>query len=371
MRILHVSTRQRRGGAERNLTATIAWEMAQGYDVHLAIGADSLASEFPSGAAVHVIPALVRAVSPLQDFRAYLALRHLIRVGRFAIVHTHQSKAGVLGRLAARGQGNQVVHTIHMASFGPAYNRFASILFMIAERLCARFTTRLVSVGTELVAIYRAAGIGREGQYVVIRSPIDIKGLVTIRDATRESRDRARSALGMPTSLPVALVIASLEPRKRVDLVIRALAPLLTEKRIQLAIGGDGPQREHLQTLAGRLAIDREVHFLGHITNIPQAMNACDVLVHAATVEGVPQVVIQALAAGVPVAATEMIGLREIPEAPVFIGAASGRDLADVVLDALASPGKLVPVHALDEWRQRSVEEARANLHHDLARLNS
>ena len=367
MRVLHVETRHRRGGAERNVAHTVGWELDQGFEVHLAVGRDSLDSELPHGAVAHVIPDLVRSVSPIRDIRALRQLRRLVRRYSFDVVHTHQSKAGVLGRLAARGTAPVILHTIHMASFGPAYNPVASMGFQVAERYCAPWTTRIISVGRELATMYLDAGIGRKEQYIVIRSPIDLTGLERVRSATPAERAAAKAAFGLSVDVPVALVLASLEPRKRVDLILRSLAPRIAAGRLQLLIGGEGPERGKLETLAAELDIADHVRFAGHMNDVALGLAAANVLVHAATVEGVPQVVIQAFAAGLPVVATEMIGLREFDEAPVEIVSPSGRDLADGVGRALAEIPGPVPTTDLVEWAPASVETALAELHSTLS----
>ncbi len=363
MRILHVATRHRRGGAERNLLHTALWESHHGHEVHLAIGRDSLPAEIPPGITVHVIPSLVRAISPLNDVKAYLKLRRLIRDVVFDVVHTHQSKAGVVGRLAARGIARAVVHTIHMASFGPAFGATGSAVFVLSERLCARWTDVIVSVGDELRRLYLAAGVGRPDQYTIIRSPIEIATFTALRALSAEQRVSTRVNLGLDASRRLAVVIASLEPRKRVDLVLQELAPLLRSGEADLAIAGDGPERERLASLAAGLGVAHRVLILGHVADIPGLLSAVDVLVHAATVEGVPQVTIQALAAGVPVVATEMIGLREVEGAPITIVPSSGTGLAEAVAGALRRPPAPVPLEALDAWTSAEVDSAIAALH--------
>jgi glycosyltransferase involved in cell wall biosynthesis len=314
----------------------------------------------------HVIPDLVRDVSPTDDVRALQALRRLVRRHRFDVVHTHQSKAGILGRLAARGAAPVILHTIHMASFGPAYNAIASRGFQWAERYCAPATTRIISVGRELATMYLAARIGRKEQYTVIRSPIDLTRLDRVRSATPAERAAARTGFGLAGDLPVALVLASLEPRKRVALVLRALAPGIAAGRLQLLIGGDGPERWNLEKLAAELATSDRVQFAGHIDDVVPAFTAADMLVHAATVEGVPQVVVQAFAAGVPVAATEMIGLRELDDPPMEIVPASGGGLAGAVERALAARRAPLPASVLEQWSPPSVHAAIAELYSSL-----
>lgn len=369
MRVLHIATRHRLGGAERNVAHTIAWERAQGFEVHFAVGPDHLAAELPDGATIHVLPDLVRSVSPLRDLRALRQMRTLVRRHRFDVVHTHQSKAGVLGRLAARGRSPVILHTIHMASFGPAYNSVASLGFRLAERLCASWTTRIISVGRELAAMYRAAGIGRSDQYVLIRSPIDLTRFQHLRSRTAAGRIAAMGRFDLHPGVPVALVLASLERRKRVDLVLRELTPWVMADRIQVIIGGEGPERQNLEILARDSRIEDRVVFAGYREDVADAFMAADVLVHAATVEGVPQVVLQALAAGIPIAATRMVGLDEIEDAPIEIASDSAGSLLDAVERALAHPRASVPLARLKQWSPASVRKALAALYSTLPRV--
>ena len=363
MRILHVATRHRRGGAERNLLHTAQWELDRGHEVHLALGNDSLIEDLPPGLGVHLVQDLVREVSPLKDQRALRQLRSLIGRERYDVVHTHQSKAGVLGRLAARGRSRRIVHTIHMASFGPSYGRIGSSTFKQAERFCARFTDVIVSVGQELREMYLAAGVGKPDQYMVIRSPIDIERFAQVRRTTAEERSRARTSFGLPIG-SVIVTAAALEPRKRIGLIIEALASDLQSGSMVLAIAGDGGERSSLERQAETLGLASSVRFLGHVQDMPGLLSTAGVLVHAATVEGVPQVVIQALAAGVPAVATEMIGVKEVPQSGVTIVA--GGDIADAVTRVLASPTEAVPLAALDAWTTEGVDRGLAALHERL-----
>src|ERR1700759_3592938 len=129
VRILHIATRHRVGGAERNLLYTVSRQAARGFEVHVAVGTEDLEADFRPPIRFHPVGALVREVSPTCDRRATRDLRMLMRTQRFDVVHTHQSKAGAVGRVAALGIAPIVLHTAHMASFGPAYGRARSAVF--------------------------------------------------------------------------------------------------------------------------------------------------------------------------------------------------------------------------------------------------
>ena len=251
----------------------------------------------------------MREVSPLKDQRALRQLRSLISRERYDVVHTHQSKAGVLGRLAARGRSRRMVHTIHMASFGPSYGRIGSATFKQAERFCAQFTDVIVSVGQELrECTSLPASASRISTW-----PFDRRSTSNVSRrfalTTAEERARARTSFGLPSG-SVIVTAAALEPRKRIGLIIEALASDLRSGSMVLAIAGDGGERSSLERQAEHAGLASPSASWDMSTDMPGLLSTAGVLVHAATVEGVPQVVIQALAAGVPAVATEMIGVR-------------------------------------------------------------
>lgn len=357
MRILHVITRYQRGGTERDLAHTARWELGQGHEVHVAVGRDSVVTDLPTGVTSHVIGSLVRDVSPIHDIRAWWSLRNLIERGRYDLVHTHQSKAGVIGRVAARGRAQSLVHTISMQSFGQGYGRFASMLFVLAERLCAKSTTTIIAVGEELVGSYLQEGIGRASQYCVIRSPIDLSPFIQARTRSSGERQAVRISLGVKPDLPMAVVIGTLEPRKRVDLIIRALAPAVHDGALSLVIAGDGSQRAALTALCQREGIGHMVRFLGHVDDVPELMSAAKVLVCAGSAEGVPQVVIQALAVGTAIVATDSPGLREVASAPIRIVEPDGDGLLPAVLSRAAKDEGPVEPDVLNPWSPAAVDE--------------
>jgi glycosyltransferase involved in cell wall biosynthesis len=339
VRILHVATRHRVGGAERNLIHTISRQVGRGFEVHVAVGTDNLQADFPPRTRIHLLPALVRDVSPAADWRATRALQELVRARRFDVVHTHQSKAGAVGRMAARGLGPTVIHTVHMASFGPAYGPVQSTIFLNLERRLARSTDRLVFVGADLQRRYVAAGVAPSDRCTIIRSPIaNLASLIRLRDSRGEHRHRARATIGIPAERRVVLMVGALDRRKRHALAITALAPLLLEGEIQVLIAGQGPQCGALEALCRDLRVADSVKLLGFVRDVTPLYAAADVFVHTSTLEGVPQTVVQAVAAGVPVIATEVDGVREAAAGPpqVTILPPDGRGLLETVKTTLA-----------------------------------
>ena len=369
MRVLHIITRYLGGGSERDLLAQMEFERSQGDEVHLAVGRDSLVAEDARPYLVATVPTLIRGIDPFSDARAYRALRALISNGRYDVVFTHQSKAGALGRLAARGRAGAVAHVVSMAAFGPGYPRHASIAFAAAERWCARYTDLILTVGHELRRDYLAAGVGRETQYRVVRSPIDVGTFLATRDFDHAVRTQIRERLGIPEGARVLTSVGALEPRKRHELLLRTLAPLLASEAT-LLFAGDGAERGRIGELAASLGVSERTRFLGHISNVHELLAVTDVLVHASTAEGVPQVMVQALASGVPIVATKVTGMRELPGAPVTLVPANGSGLLEAVQARLATQGAPLDGAVFDEWRLESVERQLAAVRDEIgARL--
>ena len=370
MRIAHVVTRMQRSGSERNIAHFVRWQLDHGHDVVVVAGPDPDWSLLPPDARVAVIPDLVRDLSPRRDRRALRQLSELLGSERFDVVHTHQSKAGVLGRLLRHADDRVVVHTVHMPSFGPSYG-YRSAALAAVERRCARSTDLFITVGEELREVYLAAGIGTPDQYRVVRSPIDLDAFTPVRDARPDQRRQARQHLGLDPSLPTLATIGALEPRKRHDLAITAALPELANGQAQLLIAGDGPERHRLEEHARRLGVDGAVHLVGHLDDVTRAFSAADVMLHTSTAEGVPQVVIQSLAAGVPVVVASVTGVEEIATPAVVIAEAESRELTEQVRATLRRPPSPCPHDVLAAWHPVVVERDIARLHDDVDLLLS
>lgn len=329
----------------------------------MALGRDSGRSGFPDGVRIHPVESLVRDVDPRRDLLALGQLRSLIRAGRYDMVHTHLSKAGIVGRIAARGTVPRVVHTVHMASFGRGYHPIASLAFRQAERRCAAFTNAVAFVGSDLLELYHRSGIGRPQSSVIIRSPIEIERFLATRSWSDAQRLGARRELGIPPDRPVIIAIGALEARKRYELMIRELLPLLSTGEVTLVIAGDGRERSALERVATRNGVANHVRFLGHVDDAASPVAAANLLVHTSSVEGVPQVVIQALAAGKPVVATEVTGLREVVGAPVSVLPTNAEGLADEVSARLEDPPTPVDAVAFSSWTCPTIDIEIAAFH--------
>ncbi len=367
VRILHVATRHRVGGAERNLLHTVSHELDRGFEVHVAVGTEDLQDDFPAPTRVHPLCDLVRDVSPIADRRALNALRALVRDHEFEVVQTHQSKAGALGRMAAHRFARVVLHTVHMASFGPAYGGVQSQLFLRLERRLARFTDRFIFVGATLQSRYEAARVATPERSAIVRSPItNLESLIGLR-ARADQRDRARAALGVPAHRRVVLMVGALDRRKRHVLAVTALTPLLLEGKTHVLIAGEGPERGAIEARVRDLGVEDSVRLLGFVGDVTPLYAAADVFVQTSALEGVPQTVVQSIAAGVPVIATEVDGVTEAAPGPphVAILPPDGRGLLEATRAALAATHfSPAPPERLTGWLPETVD-AQLDMLHD------
>lgn len=367
VRILHVATRHRVGGAERNLLHTVSRQLDRGFEVHVAVGTEDLRDDFPEGTSVHPLPDLVREVSPRADRRALSGLQALVRNHEFHVVQTHQSKAGALGRMAARRSARLVAHTVHMASFGPAYGHAQSQMFLHLERRLARFTHTFIFVGAELQSRYQVARVAPPDRSIIVRSPItNLASLIELRGSRGDAPDRARASIGVPAAHQLVLMVGALDRRKRHALAIRALAPLLAEGNTELVIAGEGPERGALELLCSGLDVANTVHFVGFVRDVRPLYAVADVLLQASTLEGVPQAVVQATAAGVPAVATEVDGLREAAPSALHVSVVppDGRGLLEAVRVRLARTAiPPAPPELVAPWLPETVDMKLSELH--------
>jgi glycosyltransferase involved in cell wall biosynthesis len=259
---------------------------------------DYLASELRRvGVPVHVLPDLQRSIDPARDARAVRAMRALIRKVRPDIVHTHSTKAGLLGRLAAWREGRPAIHTAHAWSFSDGLPRRRKAIAIPVERLAGRLTRRFIVVSgadREVALRYRVA---RDEQVRIIHN-----GVVDVSD-------RARPGVGAP---PVIAMVARMAAPKDHDLLLRALSGVVAPFRLWLI--GDGPDRGAVEAQIAALGLADRVELLGVRRDVPALLARTHLFVLASRQEGFPLATLEAMRAGLPVIASDVGGVREAVE---------------------------------------------------------
>ena len=314
MHIVHLLTRLLRAGSEENTVETCRWQVASGHQVTLIHGLESdpfWDVNLPEGISRVVVPDLVHGIDSKRDLRAIRWLRAIYRTLGPDVIHTHQSKAGILGRLAARSvPGALVVHGVHILPFegvGP----IKRTLYLAAERLASRHTDAFVGVSRAVAQAYLKAGLAQPDQMHCVRSGM---ALDTFRTAhlPRDWRQLVGVTQDAPRP-PVALMMAAFEPRKRHIPFLRALAQEVhTLPQMRILFAGQGPEESRVKAEVSRLGLDEQIVFCGHRPD-PEALFAlADMSVLTSEREGLPRVAVQSIAAGCPVLVQALPGIEEI-----------------------------------------------------------
>ncbi|MBY0307710.1 MAG: glycosyltransferase [Phycisphaerales bacterium] len=331
MRILHISTRLILGGSQENTVLSCEGQALLGHSVHLAFGPiygpeGSLLERVakfrtPAGGRIEtrVVPSLVREVNPWHDARCYRQLGALIADLKPDIVHTHSSKAGILGRGAAwgvmrkSGRPMGVVHTIHGPPFYDGQNRLVRALYVAGERWAAKRCHLIVSVADAMTAKYLAEGIGGREQYRTVYSGMEVERYAQA-DEGGALRAAARRSAGLEAGDFVIGTVARLSAQKGHDDLLDALGPELKRRPDwKLLWVGDGWLRERLYRRIDAMGLRKQVVTTGLVPSerVPFFIRAMDVLAHPSYREGLPRTVPQALLGGVCPVAYDVDGTGE------------------------------------------------------------
>ncbi len=346
MRILHLITRLDGGGSAVNTLLSATAQQRAGHAVCLAHGpgAESAMTEAEqaqlderlarfreAGGRLRLVPHLKRAPG-MHDFMAWREVVRLVAEG-FDIVHTHTSKAGAVGRLAAWGRARAVVHTPHGHIFHGYFGPLKTRLFLAIERWLARRADALVALTRAEREDSLRLGVGSPEQWRVIPSGVDVRAVARAVDAWRASLGD-RDADGWD-----AVSVGRLVPVKGMDRLLRAWARLC-EKRsckgepgARLAIVGEGEERQALERLARELGIAEAVHFAGWRDPSPYLAAARCFALFSRN-EGMGRAAVEALAAGLPCVVADVCGLAEVvtPDCGAVVDADDAEAAADALL---------------------------------------
>jgi glycosyltransferase involved in cell wall biosynthesis len=327
-----------RGGSAVNTLISASEQVKRGNDVVLAMGLseesamsadelhrveEGLAAFQVMGGVVRSLPSLKRSIG-IHDWLAYREIAVLMREG-FDIVHTHTSKAGVLGRLAA-GSREKTVHTPHGHIFHGYFGRLKTALFIAIERWLAGRSSALVALTKAEMDDHLRLGIGSSRQWHVIPSGVDVEAI-----SRQVARLRQQNRDGVTWD---AVSVGRLVPVKGMDRLIRAWAEVCKIKPdARLAIIGDGGERNALASLASGLGVAENIHFAGWSDPVPYLATArCFALLSHN--EGMGRAVIEAFAASLPCVVSDVCGLSELVDDGVgrVVDAEQPKEVAQALL---------------------------------------
>ncbi len=356
IRVCHVITQLELGGAQENTLALVERLPADRYETHLICGPGGILDEEVRaclGDRCIFVPSLIRRVCPIHDSLAYFSLKRIFQRERFDIVHTHSSKAGVIGRLAARAAATpNIFHTAHGWGFHDRQSAITHSLFVLVERRAARCSDVIVAVSEATRQKGLAAGIGKPEQYRVIREGID-SGLF------RACADKIglRRKLGVEQDRSIVSMIACLKPQKSpLDFVDVADRVRQKVEKVLFLLVGDGSLRGEIENEISRCGLQNTVRLLGWRRDVPDIVRASDLTLLTSRWEGLPRAVLESIAAGVPVIATAVDGTPEAVQDGVngfLFAPGDTAGCANYISDLLLDPQKLSRLGetAASSWR--------------------
>lgn len=344
LRIAHVITRLINGGADENTVISCNQAVRVGHSVMLVHGAQTrpeiLAAVDPRVEIV-CLPSLVQPVAPLSDMRALRGLLSTFRRHRPHVVHTHTSKAGILGRLAARAASVPIlVHGVHIVPFVNV-SRVERHAYLTAERAVQGMTHAFVDVSPALRDMCVEAGVGSPERHHVVPSGFDLS---LFRNATEPEdwRDLLRLQPDDPRP-PIVVMLAVFEPRKRHLECLESLPRIVARfPEARFVFAGDGRLRGGIEARIRTLGLERNVVLTGFHAHPEQLIALADVCMLASAREGLPRVLVQYLAGGRPVVAADLPSMGEVLRDGVngLVVGPDLEDLADAVIALLDDPAR-------------------------------
>lgn len=318
MRIAHIITRLIIGGAQENTLFNVDDQHHLFNDEVCLITGPGLGPEGSlepkareRGLDLRVLPELRRSLNPLQDWSSLRAIRRAFTDYAPQLVHTHSSKAGILGRLAAHQLGIPAVHTIHGASFHYGQNVVAHAAYKWAERRAARWCQHFITVCDAMIDQYVDAGIASRDKFTTIYSGMDVEHFLT----PRRDPITLRAELGLaPTDIVLGKVARLFHLKGHEYLIEAAPQVVKAVPNVRFLLVGDGILKAEFQARIAELGLTKHFVFAGLVAPeaVGEYLHVMDVVVHTSVWEGLARVLPQGSIAGKPVISFAIDGAPEV-----------------------------------------------------------
>lgn len=312
--VCHIITKLELGGAQKITLRTVSHLNRTKFHPILISGGESAeldadASKIPD-AEFYRVSSLVRAIRPAQDVKALVLLTRLLRRIRPAIVHTHSSKAGILGRWAARFAGVPViVHTVHGFGFTPAQRPFLKRCLILMEKWTSTFTDWVFTDSEANRQQGIRLGLFSGDRSAMLPPGIDLRAI----QAVQVDREQKRRSLGLDTLNPLIGMVAPFKHQKSPLDFIRVAARVCQRRPdAQFVLIGDGELRGVIEEEIRKLGLGRSITLTGWRRDVPEIMKCLDMFLLTSRWEGLPRVYLEALCCGVPIVGTTVDGAGEV-----------------------------------------------------------
>ena len=318
IKVAHIIARMITGGADENTLFTMEGLDKNKYEVDLIMGEEFDESIFNrvknNNFNIIQIKGLKWKLNFLYDPIVLIKLIKLMRKNRYDIIHTHTTKAGILGRIAAYISGVPViVHGLHGSTFQAFNSGLFNWLLFLFERLTGRFTDAYISVSKILSENYIKKGIGKKENYYTVYSGMELGKFYHARE--KIDYEEKREELGIKRKDFLIGNVARLEARKGHQLLIDAFRNVVEKQKdggVKLLIIGEGNKRKYLENYVRKLNLRNKVIFTGYREDVEELMAIMDIFVLTSLREGLPRVLVQAAAVGMPSIVFNVDGVPEI-----------------------------------------------------------
>jgi len=318
IKVAHIITRMIMGGSEENTLFTVEGLDKERYELDLIVGnefrEDILNNIKEKNFKIIQVKGLKAPFNPLYDLIILFELIKLLKRGHYDIVHTHTTKTGILGRIAARvNKVPIIIHGLHGSAFGAFNSRISNWALIFFERLTGKFTNAYISVSDILSKKYIKEGLGIKAKYFTIYSGMDLDKFYNVRK--RIVREVKLSELGIDSKSFVIGNVGRLEAVKGHKYLIDAFKKINEERQLiplKLLIIGDGAEKNNLENYVKELNLEGKVIFTGYREDVEELMAVMDIFVLSSLREGLPRVLVQAAAVGIPLIAFNVDGVPEI-----------------------------------------------------------
>jgi glycosyltransferase involved in cell wall biosynthesis len=313
--VVHIITKQELGGAQQNTLFTIAHLDRNHFRPYLVTNPEGILvpeARALIGVKTFFISELIREIDPLKDLQALFKIKRILEKIKEGdspmIVHTHSSKAGILGRWGARfAKADAIIHTIHGFGFHDYQPLLVRSFLLFLEKVTALITDMFIAVSQSNIKKGVARGIFPKQKTTLIRSGIELEQF----SGMRGKRPEKKKMLGLAPRLPLITMIGCLKPQKAPLDYLEVAHQVLQEREACFILVGDGELREKVEKKASQLGLGHRFKLLGWRRDIPAILAATDIFCLTSLWEGLPRVLPQAMARGIPIVATRVDGTPE------------------------------------------------------------
>jgi len=317
IKVVHIITRFDKGGSAENTFLTLKGMDRSRYEVTLISGKEDDPTQDRSAqmrelGLEHIpIPKLSRNINLVRDWKSFLKIRRILKNRNFSIVHTHTSKAGFLGRIAARAAGTPlIIHTPHGHVLFGYFGRIKTLVFKILEKWVGRFTDCIIALTEREKEDYVFAKMANKDKITVIHSGIELE---KYNKLSSEEKQSLKKQFNIPEEALIVGTAGRLVPVKGPEILMRAAEKVLKKyPDVYFLFAGDGDQRKSLGILANELGIKKNIVFLGWRDDLVEILSLYDIFVLPSLNEGMGRVLVEAMALGKPIVASNICGIPDL-----------------------------------------------------------